>query len=836
MNRNELKIFLNDQKVLRILASSTNPNAKYYNIYQDIINETSFLPEYTRLKHRIYFIQNDLYERKKCECGCGGYPIIPINKYIRGHGNKISAVINKKTQSYIDHYGVNNPSQCEEIKNKKRNTFESHFNSSHYFNSSEGRGAIKQTMVEKYGVDNYFKTCQIKNYNKNRFKNGAGDIIKRKIKESNLDTGFEKLLEKLDNKFEPLFNRSNYIGVGKQLYKFKCLVCGSICYGDMGYQRFPRCYTCNPLISDKGTSIIEGEVQEFVSSIENNIRCRVRDLIYPFEIDIVAIDQKIGIEVDGLYWHSETNGKNKTYHIEKTRKCRDRGYKLIHIFEDEWRNKKRQVQNKLIFALNKSKYIFDANVCYVNEVDNITKNMFLEKYHICGAYNKKTINVGIYTRNRLLMLICINDNEHFEIVRVVNMHNVKINGWCDLLYGYIKKTYNKNNISIRIDNRWDDISDFNINETKVVIEYIPPQPWYLKDNVRYSASIFNILKESGLLTKYNILLDEYENLKLHGYSCIWDCGHTVIKYNAITTKSLSSPSVVPLSTLPYNTMSIRFKDNLEYTYPHQLQQNELKNVRNTKGNPNSTAFYNKIVLSHQPHYYEIENKLWAENQNNIRDRLLNNRLRYIGKNEYQINDKEILRGFKIAGYYIGFTHFNPLWIKYFIEKYNISSIYDPTAGWGHRLLGSQNIKYIGNDWDVRTYNGLCSITKDFNLKNAIIYNNDCSVFTPNEDYEAVFTCPPYCNAEIYNNKTFNDNDDYKCWWDKTIKCSFKPNTKYFAYVINHIYKQLLHDVCIENNLILIEETILGRKLNHFQLSSTKVIKNEYMCIFKKNYT
>jgi hypothetical protein len=290
----------------------------------------------------------------------------------------------------------------------------------------------------------------------------------------------------------------------------------------------------------------------------------------------------------------------------------------------------------------------------------------------------------------------------------------------------------------------------------------------------------------------------------------------------------------PSKTYPViNERSIRFQDDLTYDYTLDQQKKELINIHKKRGTfEASTSPYNKIVLSHQPHYYETEKRLWKENKNGLRDRLLANRLKYIYKNEYQINEKEILRGFKISGEYIGFSHFNPLWIKGFIEKYNITSIYDPTMGWGHRLLGARDIKYIGNDWDVRTYNGCKQICIDFDLKDKFLYNNDCSVFTPVEDYEAVFTCPPYFNTEIYDAKEFNDLSDYKDWWDKTIKCCLKPTTKYFAFVINHEYKDILNQVCTYNNLILLEEHALGRQLNHFQVNAD-VVKGEFLCVFIK---
>ena len=40
------------------------------------------------------------------------------------------------------------------------------------------------------------------------------------------------------------------------------------------------------------------------------------------------------------------------------------------------------------------------------------------------------------------------------------------------------------------------------------------------------------------------------------------------------------------------------------------------------------------------------------------------------------------------------------------------------------------------------------------------YNKDASKFIPEEEYEAVFTCPPYYNIEIYNKKSFLDLNDF----------------------------------------------------------------------------
>ena len=40
-----------------------------------------------------------------------------------------------------------------------------------------------------------------------------------------------------------------------------------------------------------------------------------RILITPYEIDIYCPELKIGIELNGLYWHTENKGKNSSYHL-----------------------------------------------------------------------------------------------------------------------------------------------------------------------------------------------------------------------------------------------------------------------------------------------------------------------------------------------------------------------------------------------------------------------------------------------------------------------------------------------------------------------------------------
>lgn len=263
---------------------------------------------------------------------------------------------------------------------------------------------------------------------------------------------------------------------------------------------------------------------------------------------------------------------------------------------------------------------------------------------------------------------------------------------------------------------------------------------------------------------------------------------------------------------------------------------ELKLIENKNGDYNSTPSFNKAVLHFQPHFYEKEKQLFKNE--NIRNKLIQNREKYLSKNYEDMSDLELLRGFKISGIYQGFSHFSPLWIKAFIEEFNIKSIYDPCGGWGHRFLGSTNIKYIYNDVDRRTIFGVKLIKnrfeKIFKVKTkTVFYNEDASNFTPKEKYDAVFTCPPYFNKEKYNNEKSSSNfnyDDWLKWLEKTIETSSINCKKYIAIVLSPDFEKDFKTIMTKYKFI--KQINLGLQYKNFKNVGEKKFK-DVLYIFEK---
>ena len=105
--------------------------------------------------------------------------------------------------------------------------------------------------------------------------------------------------------------------------------------------------------------------------------------------------------------------------------------------------------------------------------------------------------------------------------------------------------------------------------------------------------------------------------------------------------------------------------------------------------------------------------------------------------------------------------------KYIYNRFNATSVLDPTAGWGGRLLGASSlgIRYAGFDTNINLKDGYDRMIKDLNINEdqcMMFYQNcldfDYSTICP---YDLVLTSPPYINMELYEGmKPFETDHKY----------------------------------------------------------------------------
>lgn len=108
---------------------------------------------------------------------------IVIDRYGVENVSQLDEVKIKKKNTTRKNYGVDNPFQSEVIKEKIKSTNLEKYGAESVMQTEYGKNLIRKTMLEKYGVDNYSKTEEFKQHNKNRLKSHYSRPIIFQIKE-----------------------------------------------------------------------------------------------------------------------------------------------------------------------------------------------------------------------------------------------------------------------------------------------------------------------------------------------------------------------------------------------------------------------------------------------------------------------------------------------------------------------------------------------------------------------------------------------------------------------------------------------------------------------------
>lgn len=278
----------------------------------------------------------------------------------------------------------------------------------------------------------------------------------------------------------------------------------------------------------------EQELQDFLS--KNGIEFSPnRQLLIGKEIDLLIEEKRIGIEFDGLKWHTEWFGKkDRNYHCNKTNRCNEKGYGLIHIFEDEYVNKKEIVYNKLkhLLHLNYDLPKIGGRKIQVREIYKYDAQVFLEQYHIQG-FSSSTVYLGGFYNDELVAVMTFKygniTNPNWELTRFATNFNYIYQGVGSKMFKYFIKTYNPNIIVSFADRRWTPWQDNNLYiKLGFELESInkPDYRYYNEQIDKYKRVHKMAFNKKVLSHKYGfpLTMTETEMAKELGYDRIWDCG------------------------------------------------------------------------------------------------------------------------------------------------------------------------------------------------------------------------------------------------------------------------------------------------------------------------
>lgn len=465
-----------------------------------------------------------------------------LKKYGTEFAFQSEAVKKKIRDANLKKYGVENPASLESVKQKTLNTIRARYGDSSLTSTAQldfVKEKAKKTNIKRYGCENPMKS----------------KAVVDKLNAAKLKTSYEKLSANAEKYTDviPLFSLEQYRGWNYDVeYDWKCKTCGKV-FKHYYYGLIPLCRDCHP-INFRGT---QKELYEILSKVyKDEILTDCRDIISPLELDFYFPKLKLAIEFNGTYWHSDEYKSDVNYHLKKTLMCEEKGIRLIHIWEYDWKHPEKQriilsrIFNLLGVATKDIVKIF-ARKCelrFVETKEEINKiNKFLDENHLFGSTSLTSNFAAAYLTydNNLVAAMTFgkprfNNNYQWELLRFCSLINHKVVGAASKLFKAFIEKYRPNNILSYADRCWSSeiLSNTVYKALGFKFEHTT-KPSYVYAHVkndfhpvlsRYKCQKHKLCKLFG---KENIdpSLTEEENLNKLNYRKIYDCGNLVYTLN-----------------------------------------------------------------------------------------------------------------------------------------------------------------------------------------------------------------------------------------------------------------------------------------------------------------
>ena len=453
--------------------------------------------------------------------------------------------VKKRINSNLIKYGVENPFQSEDIKNKIKLKNIKTFGVEHPLKNEEiklkmiqtrieknGSGLnvqkFKQTCIDKYGVDNPNKVKE--------FKDKASETaIKRYGNKTNGSQISQTIKTKYIKQIQNTITKNNYTILSYELDEFNIQCdCGhcfkmnsKMIYARMMYN-IKLCTICNPI--NNTISNVQSELKAFVVSLIPNLEVLESfKLKNKQELDIYIPQLNIAFEFNGCYWHSSIF-KDRMYHVNKLTYSNEQGIKLIYIDQSDWLHKQPIIKSMIKYLVNKIVDRLFARNCEFKIIDNEKDVIdFYNKNHIQG-YTQCKINIALVHNECIVSMMSFsrskfNKNYEWELTRFANLLGFVVVGSASKLFKYFINKYNPESIVSYSDLFWSSGGIYkvlNFNKAK----QSSPSYYYVKKSDLSKHHRFKFRKDNLYKNSNNIGKTEDE-IMLKDYFKIWDCGKIV---------------------------------------------------------------------------------------------------------------------------------------------------------------------------------------------------------------------------------------------------------------------------------------------------------------------
>lgn len=173
----------------------------------------------------------------------------------------------------------------------------------------------------------------------------------------------------------------------------------------------------------------EGQLVQALGALlpEEEILTSRRDVLASGqELDVVIPGKGVAIEFNGVYWHSDAVLDRPRYHLEKSLAAEQAGYRLIHVWEDDWFDRRELVLRALAHRLGASSDLLRAlpdadptiaerayaRTLSVMEVDGKRARAFWQANHLQGPVGSQRYFALVDDERRIRALLGIGPTNH----------------------------------------------------------------------------------------------------------------------------------------------------------------------------------------------------------------------------------------------------------------------------------------------------------------------------------------------------------------------------------------------------------------------------------------
>lgn len=158
------------------------------------------------------------------------------------------------------------------------------------------------------------------------------------------------------------------------------------------------------------------------------------------------------INVDGLYWHSETKQKDNRYHFNMRKGYEQNNLRVMQFREDEIRDKMPIVKSMIGAVRGDSVNIY-ARKCSVEVISQKEANVFLEENHLMGKFSAK--HIGLKYGGELVFLVSYKIyKDVLKIDRLCGKINTRVLGGFSKLLKRIESSVDFKTIHYWVDLRY----------------------------------------------------------------------------------------------------------------------------------------------------------------------------------------------------------------------------------------------------------------------------------------------------------------------------------------------------------------------------------------------